>query len=70
LEKDHVVVNVDAELIEILTVSRFSRMLRIIGLHGTSSLFCWAGAVRAPCRILPVVGAEDTIEVGGILLKG
>ena len=30
----------------------------------------FSGAVHAPCRILAVVGAEDTVEVGGMLLEG
>ena len=34
------------------------------------SLFYRAGAVRAPGRILAVVGAEDVVEVGDVLLEG
>jgi len=34
------------------------------------TLFFGAGAVRAACRVLTVVGAEDPVELGGVLLEG
>jgi hypothetical protein len=38
--------------------------------YGILSAFYGAGAVRAPCRILTIVSAEDAVEVGDVLLEG